>query len=531
MAIKRPNPDLERGGYTAIVYKEGSIVIAEDTIGRGISENTNAATVIQAAIDSCNNGGKVVLADLFDTTAELTFPSLAWTAFASGITLQGFGNKTGLNYTPSTGYAIKLQGTGGDVHCFHHKLENFLVTAPNTTGGGIQVGGGVSKTVFKDLNLHDILNGKAIEISYNATYGGNVLHLYDVNTYKVKYGIYATGGPSIFISGGKISTYNYSGGGGLEAIYYDVSGYTGDGWKQLHTTDLEILSPADQRVMYVQGDKYFFSSHHNLYVDAARSVYIDNGRHAFWGCNIGHIDWSVGTQVIIDQVSWRCFLDAKDPMFGSAELQTPFRIDSSSPFMGAEGATKNVVDSNASSGKCAQLDTLNDYIAIVYAMGDNRMNKHIGRGKYLMTIYVKDSNQVTNDLEVYVQANEGGYHELNNKYFTLLSAYTAIPYGFTLENDDVGDSVLLVLKKNTATTNTISIDYITVQQVGTDFHQSVGGGHQFLYLPDAGTLPTASISFRGVVVFQPGSSGNADLLKMCMKSSGDSYSWKTVVTG
>lgn len=532
MSVNSPfTTKVELGEYSAIVLKDGSTIIAKDAEGTIIKEGSNGATVIQAAIDSCGNKGKVILADVIDTTAALTFPQLAWTSFASGITLQGYGNKSGLNYTPATGHAITMNGSALDVHCFHHKLENFTITAPNTTGGGIKIGGGVSKTVFKDLNLYNILNGKAIEVSYNASYGGNILHLYDVNTYKVKYGIYATGGPSIYMTGGHISSYDYGGAGGLEAIYYDVSGYTGDGWKQFHTVNLEILSPTDQRVMYVQGDKYFTSSHHDLYVDGARLTYLDNGRHAFWGCNIGKIDWSLGTQVTVDQASWRCILDAKDSMFGSVELQTPFRIDTSSPFVTNSGATKNVNDAAAAGGKCAQMDAQNEYIAIVYAMGDYRMNKYIGRGRYLVVAYAKDTNQITNDLKMYVQAQNGGVHYISERWFTLGSTYNAIPYAFMLDSDDLAGGVIIYLKKDKVNVNTISLDYLTIQQVGTDFHQSLSGGHQFVYFPDAGTLPTASVGYRGVIAFQPAGAGSADTFKMCMKAAADTYSWKTIVTG
>jgi hypothetical protein len=533
MSLKSPfATQVGRSAYSAVVYKEDDLIIAEDEVGTVIKEGSNAATIIQAAIDSCGNAGRVILADRFDTAAELTLPALAWTSFSSGITLQGYGNLTGLNYTPATGHAINMHGSAADVHCFHHKLENFLVTAPSTTGGGLKVGGGVSKTVFRYLNFYNIPNGKAIEIAYNASYGGNALRLYDVNSYNVKYGVYATGGPSLFISGGKISTFLYGGGGGgLEAIYYDVSGYTGDGWKQFHTVNLEILSPTDQRVMYVQGDKYFTSSHHDLYVDGARLTYLDNGRHAFLGCNIGKIDWSLGTQVTVDQASWRCILDAKDSMFGSAELQTPFRIDTSSPFVANSGAIKNVNDAAAAGGKCAQMDAQNEYIAIVYAMGDYRMNKYIGRGRYLVVAYAKDTNQITNDLKMYVQAQNGGVHYISERWFTLGSTYNAIPYSFMLDSNDLAGGVIIYLKKDKANANTISLDYLTIQQVGTDFHQSLSGGHQFVYFPDAGTLPTASVAYRGVIAFQGAGAGSADTFKMCMKAAADTYAWKTIVTG
>lgn len=43
---------IEKGAYSAIVYSNGSLYVAENNKGEVIKENSNAATVIQAAIDS-----------------------------------------------------------------------------------------------------------------------------------------------------------------------------------------------------------------------------------------------------------------------------------------------------------------------------------------------------------------------------------------------------------------------------------------------------------------------------------------------
>jgi len=262
MILKRPNATIERGGYTAIVRKEGDLAIAEDFEGEKIKESENAASVIQAAIDSCSNAGKVVLADLFTTTAELTFPTAAWTSFSSGISLCGYGNKTGLNYTPATGYAIKMQGVSDTAPCCHHLLENFVISAPNTTGGGITAAGGVLQTVFRDVKIYNIHDGKGIYVAYNATPGNNKLRLQDVNIFDCKYGLYADGGPTLFISGGCFTTGSWTPTpGALEALYYTVTGYTSDGFKELYTSNLELRSLcADQRTMYVKGDSYFFTN-------------------------------------------------------------------------------------------------------------------------------------------------------------------------------------------------------------------------------------------------------------------------------
>lgn len=531
MNIKSPYAtQVGKSAYSAVIFKEDDLIVAEDNVGTVIEEGSNGATVIQAAIDSCNDGGRVVLADLFDTNTELTFPSVAWTSFASGITLQGFGNKTGINYTPASGYGLKLEGQSSILHCAHHTLENFLVTAPNTTDAAIGVLGGVLFTTFRDMKINTCSSGKAMYINYSATYGNNQVTLYNLVTYNCKYGVYASGGPSLFIKGGKFTTGLYSGvPTALEALYYTVTGYTTNGYKQLHTEDLELLSNnTDQRTLYIRGDEYFTSTHKGLYDDAGHPIYINGGRNIFSGCVLGPIESVVGTQLTIDQLSRDVILETKDPTVTLTDLQAPFYIDANSAFITITG-TASVVDANAANGKCVQLDAEDELVGIYYTDGSNRMNTNLGVGTYLATIYTKDTNQVANDLKIYVQANEGGYHEINVTYHTLTASYNGIPYLFTLESGDVGDANVIYAQKDTATANVISIDYITLQQVGTNFHQTVGGGHQFLYMPDADTLPLASASFRGVVAFQPGGSSVADHLKMCMKSAGDTYSWATII--
>lgn len=44
-------------------------------------------------------------------------------------------------------------------------------------------------------------------------------------------------------------------------------------------------------------------------------------------------------------------------------------------------------------------------------------------------------------------------------------------------------------------------------------------------------LPDATEARRGQVIMVPGDTGVADTLRICLKSAGDTYSWKTLQTG
>ena len=374
--IKSPHPTkIEKGAYSAIIFKDGNLAVAEDNVGTVISENSNAATVIQAAIDSCNGKGKVVLTDIFDTTAAITFPSGAYTDFSKGITFQGSGNSSGINYTPATGYAIKLEGTAGNSQCAHHLLHNLIISAPNTTDAAIGILGGAFFTRLRNIRIHNCPSGKGIYINHSATLGGNIVNISTIDIYNCEYGIYAAGGPSLSIDGGgRIRTLSAS--GGKESLYYTVDGYTGSGFKQLHTENLEIYSEATgQRAMYIKGDVYFFSEHLNLYDDVIKPIYLDQGRHEFHSCYLGELDWSVGTLVNIDSGSRYCFLKADDPMYCIDELKTPLMIDSSSPYTYTSGTRVN--DATAANGKCTQLDAKDELWGIYFGLGTNRFQKYI----------------------------------------------------------------------------------------------------------------------------------------------------------
>lgn len=525
MSLKSPfATEVERGAYSTIVYKDGDLCVTEDNVGTVIKEDANAATVIQAAINNNDGAGKVVLDGMFDITAEITLPiTESWTYFDKGITLQGYGVSSGMNYTPSTGYAIKTIGKTN-----YHILDNLHLKAPNTTDGVVGILGGISFLHLNDLKITNSPSGKGVHIKNDGFTWNNVVNMSNFVIFNCKYGIYAEGGPSLFITHrGHITT--MTSGGGLEALYYTVDGYTGTGWKQLYTENLSIAVETEgQRGMYVKGDAYFFSSHQDLYTDNARPIYLDGGRHTFHSSYLGEMDWSVGTLVEIDQGCTYCKLAAKDPMYCNNELKTPFLVDAIAPFTSTDGS--EVVDGNAANGKCIQLDAQYEFWQIPF-IGTSFFRKYIGRGEYLLIAYVKDSNQITNDLKIHAIGVNGGNHDINPQYFTLTTAYTAVPYTFTIGWNDLEGKNNVVLTKATATANTISVDYISLQRIGTDFHQSLGGGHKFMYLPDAGTLPAALKTFRGVIAFQPGASSVADTLKMCMKSAADTYSWKTVVTG
>jgi parallel beta-helix repeat protein len=76
MNIKGPKG---RGGYSAIVYKDGSLYVAEDEKGDQIAENSNAQTVIHAAFADLTSGRicqeRVKLVGEFEINSNIVIPS------------------------------------------------------------------------------------------------------------------------------------------------------------------------------------------------------------------------------------------------------------------------------------------------------------------------------------------------------------------------------------------------------------------------------------------------------------------------
>lgn len=62
MGLKAPfATKIGRGAYSAIVFKDGDLYVAEDNVGTVIKESTDTATAIQSALNSLTQGGKLVL--------------------------------------------------------------------------------------------------------------------------------------------------------------------------------------------------------------------------------------------------------------------------------------------------------------------------------------------------------------------------------------------------------------------------------------------------------------------------------------
>ena len=123
MSVKSPyTTKTERGGYSAIVCKDGDLYVAEDDVGAVIKENSDAATVIQAALDE---GGKTILGEGQFDIKGLTDTGIQMASYDS---IEGLGEKTILKVYDgeSTHGVFCVTGTSGD-HKRGIAISNLLI--------------------------------------------------------------------------------------------------------------------------------------------------------------------------------------------------------------------------------------------------------------------------------------------------------------------------------------------------------------------------------------------------------------------
>jgi len=114
-----------------------------------------------------------------------------------------------------------------------------------------------------------------------------------------------------------------------------------------------------------------------------------------------------------------------------------------------------------SGGEAAVLDEIND--RITYEM--NPVSNYLPEGKYLLVWRLKDTDQVASDVNIRSYNNtESEYRnqENANKLETLSSSFGYDVLIVDIMNDDSGDHINHIITKNTATENTILVDYFLI---------------------------------------------------------------------
>lgn len=136
----------ERGAYSAIVYIDGDLCVAEDNVGTIIGENTDAATVIKAARDSITNGSIYIKNGTYLINSVLDFDG------KSGFAIIGESHKTIIKQGAAIDHVIGIS----DQHASQSNditLAHFTVEGDPTKGVGNNiVVGNLKRGLIYDIN-------------------------------------------------------------------------------------------------------------------------------------------------------------------------------------------------------------------------------------------------------------------------------------------------------------------------------------------------------------------------------------------
>jgi hypothetical protein len=159
MSVRSPNATkIGRGTYSAIVYQDGDLCVAEDDVGTIIKEDTDAATVIQAAIDALAKGTLLI------KKGDYSIPSanINWDTDNHKINIVGEGcfgyvsDDTGTKLSFSNTHGIYITGNGW----FNQIRDIWLVG--DGTGKAISNDTPVSNInylVFENINIKNFATG------------------------------------------------------------------------------------------------------------------------------------------------------------------------------------------------------------------------------------------------------------------------------------------------------------------------------------------------------------------------------------
>lgn len=127
------------------------------------------------------------------------------------------------------------------------------------------------------------------------------------------------------------------------------------------------------------------------------------------------------------------------------------------------------VDADALNGNASQLNAQNEYIQIIW--GATKIYDFLARGTYKATMWMKDTNQVANDMIVRNDFYDGAWNTDFENTFTLSADYK--PYTLLMrldatQNADISYQKRIWLRKATAAANTISVSHVVIEYIGPD---------------------------------------------------------------
>lgn len=479
--------------YDAMVYKDAAsgYTIAVDGSGNVIKKvlsslNTDEI-VINAAINYVGTfRGKIVIAGgEFNLTNPITGFGAGYTSNV-GITIEGCGPITKINWNSPDRFAIEINyDSNSDAKIIKNVTIKYIDIM---CGSNVGTGGGISLkaacyTLIKGVSLYGTsVTGNGIYMCKN-TYGSGSLinHLDKIYVSGFSKGVVLTNDTQALIT-------NWSNIVGCTNPIYAESTTT----ILLYVSDSQISSvPATEYALKTIGT--VISSYMNLYVDAGKISH-NGGKHSYYGYSSITIPSSTpGTIVYLSRSITRMSsttggggdnIDSNfvwDYIMGERHV-----IEAQDPYNDLRYGVL-VDDVLASGGKCRQniSTTTKEYVIL---RSYSYTNGFLPRGKYAIILRAKDTNNVVGDCRLFVTNQTDGPSRLI-KDITLTSDYKEYVAVFTIDSNDVNDKLRIAVYKNTNNSNTISVDYIEIKYLCSEW-----GNAQLRYPQYYTTSGTAAIT-------------------------------------
>ena len=449
-----------KGSYSAIVYIDGSQVVAEDADGRVIASGeagTDDASIISGLFATAKH--IQLSADTFILTSPITgFPNNYPNYVNSGVKITGCGQGTRLVYNGND-CALNI-GTGrvsSALTCNFHQIEDLVIDMSGGSGTGAAIKmEAAGRCHISDVGILGNNLNTGIRIASNSYGSWSLMNQFSkLTVYNCLYGMY------LGDEGAQALLSNDS------QIVECVNGIYSLG-SLLYIRDSQLrTAAADHYAIEVDGG---INNYDAIYIDNGQ-IYIHSGHHSFRNCSM------VAPKVLASSIVYIAgdckvstaagFWDNQDEMFQYNNF--PLYIMAYDQVLDKYGTV--VTDSNALGGKARQnIGTTAQEYLMMPSMYSGDWG-YLPRGKYNLTIRAKDTNQVADSIQLAVRNITDNTYPLI-QYITLTSSYAEYIFPFTIVSADAGDDFQIYIYKYTENSDKISINYVKLDRIGPETSQA-----------------------------------------------------------
>jgi hypothetical protein len=224
-----------------------------------------------------------------------------------------------------------------------------------------------------------------------------------------------------------------------------------------------------QRTINITGGE---SSWLHVYLEGGGAGYpahFDGGSgHTFTNSHLAvYVTWDKGTQLTFENCLGPLYYTDDATIQHDRYFYKTY--DAESPYIHWDGEANIADDPDALNGKCIQLTSKYSNFSIGWQYTQQDQYTYLPRGTYMIAVYAKDTNQLENDLMLYVEGHLDTRFTCTNDY----SVYRAFLH---IDSSDVGNYCGFFVQRMATGTNTISVSHIVLQYLGTDIvfqHDSI----------------------------------------------------------